>query len=57
MEWNSHDYGISKLVKDTFILPSKIDQMKASQQTESEDNLGLDVHWCLPTLEWILRKI
>ncbi len=44
MEWNSHDYGISKLVKDIFILPSKIDQMKASQQTESEDNLGLDVH-------------
>ncbi len=32
-EWNAQDCGISKAVKDTSILPSKIVQMKASQET------------------------
>ncbi len=29
-EWNAEDCGISKAAKDTSMLPSKIDQMKAS---------------------------
>ncbi len=29
-EWNAQDCGISKAAKDTSMLPSKIDQMKAS---------------------------
>ncbi len=43
MVWNTQDIGISKTVKDTSMLPSKIsatfkNQMKASQKTGSEAN-------------------
>uniref|UniRef100_A0A8C2CYQ9 Ig-like domain-containing protein n=1 Tax=Cyprinus carpio TaxID=7962 RepID=A0A8C2CYQ9_CYPCA len=37
-EWNAQDCGISKAAKDTSILPSKIVQMKASQETGTEAN-------------------
>ncbi len=40
MEWNAQDCGISKAAKDTSMLPSKIDQMKASHETGSEANFG-----------------
>ncbi len=40
MECNAQDCGISKAAKDTSILPSKIDQMKVSQETRSEANFG-----------------
>ncbi len=39
-EWNAQDCGISKAAKDTSMLPSKIDQMKASHETGSETNFG-----------------
>ncbi len=39
-EWNAQDCGISKAAKDTSMLPSKIDQMKASHETGSEANFG-----------------
>ncbi len=39
-EWNAEDCGISKAAKDTSMLPSKIDQMKASHETGSEANFG-----------------
>ncbi len=39
-EWNAQDCGISKAVKDTSMLPSKIDQMKVSHETGSETNFG-----------------
>ncbi len=39
-EWNAQDCGISKTVKDTSMLPSKIDQKKASHETGSEANFG-----------------
>jgi len=32
-QWNTQDCGISKAVKDPSMLPSKIDQMKVSQET------------------------
>ncbi len=38
--WNAQDCGISKLAKDTSMLPSEIDQMKGSHETESEANVG-----------------
>ena len=37
-EWNAQDCGISKAAKDTSMLPSKIGQMKASQETGTETN-------------------
>ncbi len=40
-EWNAQDCGISKAAKDTSMLPSKINQMKASHETGSEANFGL----------------
>ncbi len=39
-EWNAQDCGISKAAKDTSMLPSKIDQMKVSNETGSEANFG-----------------
>ncbi len=39
-EWNAQDCGIAKAEKDTSMLPSKIDQMKASHETGSEANFG-----------------
>ncbi len=39
-EWNAQDCGISKAAKDTSMLPSKIDQTKASHETGSEANVG-----------------
>ncbi len=38
-EWNAQDCGISKAAKDTSMLPSKICQMKASQETGTEANI------------------
>jgi len=40
------------------MIPSKITQIKVSQETESEANIGLgfQLYWCLPTLECILRR-
>ncbi len=32
-EWNAQDCGIPKAAKDTSMLPSKMGQMKASQET------------------------
>ncbi len=50
-EWNAEDCGISKAAKDTSMLPSKIDQMKASHETWSEANFGfghsLMPSWCV----------
>ncbi len=56
MELNAQDCGISKAAKDTSMLPSKIDHIKASQETVSEANIGLGRALCLPTLECILRR-
>ncbi len=42
MEWNAQDCGISNTVKDTSVLPSKINQMKVSQETGSEANIGFE---------------
>ncbi len=39
-EWNAQNCGIQKAAKDTSMLPSKIDQMKVSHETGSEDNFG-----------------
>jgi len=39
-EWKAQDCGISKAARDTSMLPSKIDQMKASQETRSEVSIG-----------------
>lgn len=36
MEWNAQDCYISKAVKDTSMLSSKVNQMKVSQETGSE---------------------
>ncbi len=54
MELNAQDYGISNTVKDTSVLPSKINQMKVSQETGSEANMN--VPCCLPTLRCVLRR-
>ncbi len=51
------DCGISKAVKDTSTLPSKIDQMKVSHETGSEAKFGfgralmpsLMLQYCVPT--------
>ncbi len=45
MEWNAQDCGISKAVKDTSVLPSKLDQMKVSHEKESEANFGFGRAW------------
>ncbi len=47
-EWNAEDCGISKAAKDTSMLPSKIDQMKASHETGSEANFGFG-HALMPS--------
>lgn len=39
-ESNEQDCGISKVAKDTSLLPSKIDPIKASQETSREANIG-----------------
>jgi len=39
-EWKAQDCGISKAVKDTSMLPSKLNQMKVSQEKGSEANIG-----------------
>jgi len=49
-EWKAQDCGISKAANDNFMLPSKINQMKVSQETWS-------LPWCLPTLECILQRL
>jgi len=39
-EWKAQDCGISNVENDTSILPSKIDEMKASLETGSETNIA-----------------
>ncbi|ROI33828.1 Leukocyte elastase inhibitor [Anabarilius grahami] len=39
-EWKAQDCGISEAAKDTSMLPLKYDQMKVSQETGSEANIG-----------------
>ncbi len=53
-ELNAQDYGISNTVKDTSVLPSKINQMKVSQETGSEANIECAL---LPSyLRCVLRR-
>jgi len=57
-EWKAQDCGISKAANDSSMLPSKIDQMKVSQETGSETNIafGHVLIQYLPTLDCILQR-